>query len=334
MIHPWNRDLFQRLSADRERLPHALLLQGPRGVGKFDLAMELARWVLCEQPGEQGACGVCGACHWFEQGNHPDFRRVEPLENEAEEGEGAAPAKAARKGGRVIQVAQVREVTDFLGLSSHRGGWRAAVFHPAELMHTAAANALLKTLEEPPPRVLLILVSHQAGRLLPTVISRCRRIDLAVPSRQQALDWLRPQGLDHAETALDEAGGAPLLAVHYAGADYAERREAFIDLLANPERLDVCAAAESYKANHAEVWQWLVRWVHDLNLQRLSGGSRYFPQRAGDLTRLAQRADLARLLALQRLLGGAARSLRHPLNPALLLESWLLSYGQLFGGGR
>lgn len=330
MIHPWNAALFERLAADRERLPHALLLQGPRGVGKLDLAMELVHWLLCEQPSPQGSCGTCAACHWLEQGNHPDFRRVEPLEAEAEDGEG----KAAKKGGRVIQVAQVRDVTEFLALSAHRGGWRAAIFHPAEQMHAAAANALLKTLEEPPPRVLLILVSHQAGRLLPTVVSRCRRVDLAVPPREAALGWLRQQGLAGAESALDEAGGAPLLAGQFVDEAYAARRDEFLEILSRPERLDVCAVAEAYKGDHAEVWQWLARWLHDLNLQRQTGRSRYFPQRATDLARLSQRVDLGRLLHLQRQINLAARSLRHPLNPALLLESWLLSYGQLYGGGQ
>ena len=330
MIHPWNQDLFRRLTVDRERMPHALLIQGPRGIGKLDLAQELANWALCEQPSPQGACGACGACHWFAQGNHPDYRRVEPLEADRD-GEAGKEEKPAKKGGRVIKVEQVREVTEFLSLSSHRGGWRVAVFHPAELMQSAAANALLKTLEEPPERVLLILVSHQAGRLLPTVVSRCRRIDVALPARTPALEWLRAQavGADPA-SALDEAGGAPLLALRYAEPDYVERREAFLDRIGAPERLDVCGLAEAFKADPTEAWQWMNRWLYDLGLQRQAGRSRYFPQRAAVATRLSAGIEPAAFLRLQQTLTGAARILRHPLNATLLLESWLMQYAAMF----
>lgn len=331
MIHPWNQSLFGRLIADRERMPHAILLQGPRGIGKLDLAVGLARWALCEQPSAQGACGTCGACHWFGQGNHPDYRLVEPLEAREEEGEG----KAAKKGGRNIKVEQVREVTEFLNLTAHRGGWRVAIFHPAEMMQAAAANALLKTLEEPPARVLLILVSHQAGRLLPTVVSRCRRVDVSLPERGQALDWLRGQapGTDP-DAALDEAGGAPLLALSCLEPDYVSRRETFLDQLCAPDRLDVCALAEACKADPGEVWQWLSRWVHDIDLQRQAGRSRYFPQRADTAARLATNIDPTALLRMRQAMTGAARVLRHPLNTTLLLESWLMQYGGLFAAMR
>ncbi len=321
MIHPWNRALFQQLTADRERMPHALLLHGPAGVGKRDLGLALAQWSVCEAPVPEGACGLCDACNWFVQGNHPDYRYLEPKEEEVDEA-----GKVKKKASKEIKVDQVREISEFLCLSAHRGGWRSALIYPAELMNQAAANALLKTLEEPPPRVLLILVSHQPGRLLPTVRSRCRKVAVGLPATSVAMDWLREAGVAQPLDLLAEAGGAPLAAIGFAESERGERREMFLDRLANPAQLDVCAVAEAYKPLLAETWGWLMRWVHDALEQRLAGSSRYFPARTEVIARLAHQADLSGLLALERELAVAGRWLRHPLNPTLLLESWLIRY--------
>jgi len=321
VIHPWNRALFQQLTADRERMPHALLLHGPAGVGKRDLGLALAQWSVCGAPVPEGACGLCDACNWFVQGNHPDYRYLEPKEEEVDEA-----GKVKKKASKEIKVDQVREISEFLCLSAHRGGWRSALIYPAELMNQAAANALLKTLEEPPPRVLLILVSHQPGRLLPTVRSRCRKVAVGLPATSVAMDWLREAGVAQPLDLLAEAGGAPLAAIGFAESERGERREMFLDRLANPAQLDVCAVAEAYKPLLAETWGWLMRWVHDALEQRLAGSSRYFPARTEVIARLAHQADLSGLLALERELAVAGRWLRHPLNPTLLLESWLIRY--------
>ncbi len=330
MIHPWNASLFRQLTADPEHMPHALLLHGPTGVGKLELATELARWALCQQPTEDGACGVCDACNWFNQGNHPDFRRVEPVEPEGDDD--ASPAKKApKKGGRIIKVEAIREITEFLNLTAHRGGWRVALIQPAEFMNPAAANALLKTLEEPPARVLLLLISHQPGRLLPTVISRCRKVAVPLPERETALDWLRAAGLAEPASPLAEAGGAPLAALGYAEPERAARRDAFLDLLARPRQLDACQAAQTFQPVMAEAWGWLTRWTHDLLARRLAGLTHYFPSRTEALTRIAATSSLAELLAFQRELAQAGRWLRHPLNAQLLLESWLIRYSEIAG---
>lgn len=330
MIHPWNAALFRQLVADPAHMPHAILLHGPAGVGKLALATELARWALCEKPSNEGGCGVCDACNWFEQGNHPDFRRVEPVDPEAEDD---APArKTPKKGGRLIKVETIREITRFLELTSHRGGWRVALIQPAEYMNPAAANALLKTLEEPPARVLLLLVSHQVGRLLPTVVSRCRQVAVPLPAREPALAWLRDAGIGETfEALLAEAGGAPLTAFSYAEPERSSRRDAFLDLLAQPRQLDACQVAQTYQSGLAEAWGWLSRWLHDLLAQRLAGQTRYFPDRSDALARISAVSGLPELLAFQRELTQGGRWLRHPLNAALLLESWLIRYSEIAG---
>ena len=223
-IHPWNLPLWRELSHDRARLPHAVLLHGPRGVGKRDFALALAQWLLCEAPGEDGACGHCRACGWFEQGAHPDFRLLQPESENAEAG--------GKRSGQQIAIGAIRDLADFLGLVSHQGGWRVVLVQPAEAMNPAAANALLKTLEEPPAGVLLILVAHQPRRLLPTLLSRCRKLPFKLPPRDQALAWLEANGLQDAAASLDEVGGAPLLAAEYAEPERMERRRHFLAALA------------------------------------------------------------------------------------------------------
>ena len=217
-MHPWNQPIFDALGRRAERLPHALLLHGPRGTGKLALAERLAQRLLCESADlARRPCGACDACRWFLAGNHPDFRRLEPeaLSSQpvADEEEGV---RRSKKPSVVIKIEQVREFADFLNVGSHRGGLRVAVVHPAEDMNANAANALLKGLEEPPAGAIFLLVSHRPARLLPTVRSRCVAVPVPVPPREAALKWLSGQGVKDAERWLAYAGGAPLGALEYA----------------------------------------------------------------------------------------------------------------------
>lgn len=321
-VHPWNRALWDRLVQERDRLPHALLLHGMAGVGKRQLARTLAQWLLCETPGPEGGCGRCRSCVWLAQGGHPDLRVVEPKLDDAE-------GEKAKKGKRLITVGDVREVLDFLALSAHQGGWRVVLVEPAEAMNSAAANALLKTLEEPPPGVMLILVSHQPRRLLPTVLSRCRKLPVSPPDRDTALAWLAEQGLEDAEQMLREAGGAPLLAMDIADSERRGWRDRFLAALAGPAEQDWSELAQAMQPRLADAWGWLTRWVCDLIACHAGASARYFPQHAAALTHLAGRADTASLWTLYQELQAAGRWLHHPLNNQLQLESWLLRYASL-----
>src|SRR5207237_3181166 len=223
-MHPWNEPISESLKRARERLPHALLIHGPRGVGKLALAERLAQLLLCEHADPAARpCGICDGCRWYLGGNHPDFRRLEPEaiaklpppSEEAEEGS-EAPARRTKQPSLYILIEQVRELAGFLNVGSHRGRLRVALVHPAEDLYPNAANALLKSLEEPPSGAIFILVSHRPARLLPTVRSRCVAVPVPIPPADAALRWLASRGVQNAERWLAFAGGAPLQAVQYA----------------------------------------------------------------------------------------------------------------------
>lgn len=326
-FYPWQTEIWQQLIPARQNLPHALLLQGRKGVGKLDFARALAQGLLCEAPQPSGTgCGQCLACNWFAQGNHPDFRSIEPeaLADNVDEGE-----SKGKKASRQILIEQIRELAGLVNLSTHRNGMRVVLIHPAEAMNASAANALLKTLEEPPPHTLIILISHHAQSLLPTVRSRCRKLDFAVPPLEQSMNWLREQGVADPMPLLAQAGHAPLAALALAGDDSQEARRGFLNQLARPQTLDPISLAEkSEKMDQARMVRWLQQWMYDLVGWRLGGEIRYQPDFAAEIHALAPRVRLSQALEYQKELLTAQKNVHHPLNAQLLLEQLLLSYMQ------
>ena len=331
-LYPWQTDVWSRLLAARPALPHAILLQGRAGIGKLVLARAFAQTLLCEQTSDRGACGICPACVWFEQGGHPDFRLLEPAAlSQTSETDGAeSEAPSGKKASHKINVAQIRELADFINLTTHRNGMRIVLIHPAEAMNVQAANALLKTLEEPSADTLIILLSHQPQQLLATIRSRCQKMDVSMPSKEMAAAWLREQGVADAELCLAQVGYAPLRALSLNDPDYQAQRKAFLDQLRRPQAMDVVTLAESLlKLDLAEVISWLHKWVYDLLSAKLSGTIRYQLDYGPDLHALAKHVKLSVLLAYQRELLATQRVVQHPLNMQLLLEQLLLSYSKL-----
>lgn len=330
-LYPWQAEAWQQWFRLRARLPHALLLKGPQGTGKLDFAMSLAQSLLCERPRPDGlACGECPSCHWFGQDSHPDFRLIRPdalaEAEEAEEREGAR-----KKPSKQISVDQIRTLADFANLSAHQGGHRVVLIHPAEAMNVNAANALLKTLEEPSGRMLIILVSHKPQQLLPTILSRCLALPMPLPPAAESIAWLKQQGIADPAPLLAQAGFAPLQAAILAEQEAAhDEYERFMEEISRPAKLDAFGLAERLQGQEpAIIVHWLQQWCYDLGSAKFSGKVRYNAKLADLIKGLSGAMDGFDLLRYQNELTTARREASHPLNPKLLFESLLLSYRQL-----
>ena len=326
MIYPWHKSHFESVLERKDRLPHALLLRGIQGAGKLAFAEALARALLCERPNAGGrACGQCVACGWMEQGGHPDFRRLEP-EALAEPRE--AEQESDKKPSQEIKVEQVRAIAGFINVTSHRGGAKIVLIHPAEALNINAANALLKNLEEPPPRTYFLLVAHRWHQLLPTVKSRCQHVALPPPPAAMARDWLQQQGLREPEVALAQAGGAPLLAVQF-DEEYWRQRAQFLNAIA-ASGFDALGVAERMRdLEPGRVVGWLQKWSFDLPCHKVTGEVRYNPDFAPTIATVAAGLDLLETLRFHRHMVGLQRSVSHPLNARLFLEQLLLTYAAL-----
>ncbi len=345
-----HRDAWNQIQAAKatDRLAHALLLTGSAGIGKLAFAESVAASLLCDQPDIDGqACGTCTACTWHASGNHPDFRRLRPeaYSEEQPEAEDAKPtgAKADKKKSEQIRIDQVRALESFVQVGSHRGR-RVILIEPAEAMNEATANALLKSLEEPPPAVHFLLVSHAAERLLPTVRSRTRAIPMAVPTPAVALAQMAmiTPPLKHADLWLNRCAGALRFAVNLAQAaekhpnanDDALAEVGILDALQTQlplgDRMDPLALAKTCESlikgdqsglRLACLIDWLQRWTLDLQLVRLGSTPLVFPEQIVALQRLVAQLNDDALRAFPGFLLESRKLSGHPLNIKLFLES-------------
>jgi DNA polymerase-3 subunit delta' len=331
-IYPWQMNDWTNLQELLKRPPSGLLFRGTKGIGKLDLAVNFAQSLLCQQPDVSGfACGKCPSCHWFEQGSHPDFRLLQPetLSLDGGESDNFKPV-SGKKPSKQVSVDQIRGLADFFGMSSHQGGRRVIIIHPAETMNANAANALLKSLEEPTPGLLFILVSHKPQQLLPTILSRCQSFALSAPDTASATHWLKEQGVKDPADALAASGFAPLQAIQLDEQLGSEERDKLLRGMRQPASLDVFALAESLqKTEQVLVVQWLQQWSFDLASMKLSGRLRYHPGEEDTIKMLVASVAPLNLARLQKLLLTAKREAQHTLNPKLFFESLLLVYRQL-----
>jgi DNA polymerase-3 subunit delta' len=279
------------------------------------------------------------ACRLLAAGNHPDYRELQPGgPDESEEGAEAGPEPRAGKRGassRWIKVEQVRDLADFVHLAPHFGSRKAILILEADRLHPSAANALLKTLEEPPPGRQFLLVTHRPQRILATVRSRCVRLQFALPPADEALAWLAAQGVQDPRGALAWAGGAPLRALELAAPELAQARGWVVDrCLASPDGDPVQLSGDIGADGLTTLVDTMQRWCYDLLLVRLTGTPRYHVDRAQILHRTAMLVELTRLMRFSKELQSCMRLLEHPLNPRLVAESCLVGYRNLFTARR
>ena len=315
-IAPWIAAQRDQLLAQRG---HAWLLQGPSGLGQFELALELVRAWLCDAPSPHGACGQCGSCHAVAVHTHADLCVLMPETVMLALG-WPLPEKAQaeiddkkRKPSREIRVEAMRDAVEFCQRTSARGRGKAVLVYPAEQMNTITANALLKTLEEPPGDTRFVLASEAAHLLLPTIRSRCLGHTLHWPDEAQALQWLQAQGLapEVAQAQLRAAGGRAQDAL--AQAQAGRSPATWAQLPKALARGEVAALADFTPAQAINALQKL---CHDLQASACGAAPRYFA--AADLPPPPPLLALARWAqALTR----AARTAEHPFNTGLMLEA-------------
>jgi DNA polymerase-3 subunit delta' len=344
---PWQAAARQSLGQLLARQVHAVLLHGAAGIGKLDLALDTAETLLCEQRAADaafaeasaargGACGRCAGCVLIAAGHHPDLRVIRPqVLAEADgrtppglDGE-AAGADSRTRASREIRIEQIRELAEWATLTTHRGGPRVIVIEPAESLNTPASNALLKVLEEPPPRTVFLLVSHRVDETLPTLRSRCALLRVALPPPAEAIGWLQQQGIEQPQQRLIEAGGAPLLAAQSERNGLSpELHDRLLALLRKGARL---TAAELVAAVPRDVpvggsVALFQRWGWDFLAFSLAGVVRYHPQEVAALRQLATRWPVAEACSWMTELRIARSFADHPLNAKLAIEGMLLSY--------
>ena len=344
-LFPWQANSWQQILSMRERMPHAILLYGMEGIGKTLFAEHLAKSLLCESPSNQGhACEACLSCNWVSQYSHPDYRRIRPglLDEEdelnSEVGEGAGEgelekksAKASKAPSKEILIEQVRAIAQFMNMSTHRSGTRVLLLYPAEALNMHAANALLKSLEEPNPNTVFILVSHRLDRLLPTILSRCHKIALSVPTSEQAYAWLVQQGLPDAQAWLAQQGGAPLLALAAAQSEDAQDLEAFLQAIGQPStEMSLKLAEKMHKLELPKIVACLQRWLYDIFSYKQCQKIRYYPKYTAEIRHLAGRASNEELMRLQKNVLDRQAIAAHPLSARLFLEDMLLEYSSAF----
>ncbi|MBC7620108.1 MAG: DNA polymerase III subunit delta' [Candidatus Saccharibacteria bacterium] len=315
-VPPWIATQAKLLLAHKG---HAWLLHGPSGLGQYGLAMELARAWLCEQPGEAGACGKCGSCHAIDVRTHADLCVLMPETTLLELGWPLAEKAQSeiddkkRKPSKEIRVDAMRDTVEFSQRTSARGRGKVVLVFPAEQMNTITANALLKTLEEPPGDVKFVLASESAHQLLPTIRSRCLGHAMHWPDAQASQQWLHSRGFDagQAQLLLKAMGGRPEDVVAFAasGRDPA----AWSSLPKAVARGDTAFFKDWTLPQTIDA---LHKLCHDLMAQHAGAAPRFFA--AADL---GSGVPLALLSEWAKALSRNMRTMDHPFNAGLMLEA-------------
>jgi DNA polymerase-3 subunit delta' len=329
---PWIAAQARQLLGQRG---HAWLLQGPSGLGQYELAYALVRAWLCDQASADGACGHCASCHAIDVHAHTDLAVLMPetvmleLGWPLSEKSQAEIDKKERKPSREIRVDAMRDMLEFAQRTSGRGRGKAVLIYPAERMNPVTANALLKTLEEPPGDVRFVLASEAAHLLLPTVRSRCLGHTMAWPAAADALAWLVAQGCPSPDAAvlLRAAGGRPSDALRRAALN-AERAPSAKSAAQHwhqlPQALAKGDATVLADMPPAQVIDTLQKLCHDLLAQACAAPPRFFD--AADLPVMpAHRSSPDPIWTVltdwARSLAQAARTAEHPYNPGLMVEA-------------
>ncbi len=326
-VYPWQESLWQQL-AGRAQHAHAYLLHGPAGIGKRALAERLMARLLCLSPNGLDACGNCKSCHLLAAGTHPDNFVLEPEEAD-----------------KPIKVDQVRELVEFVVQTAQLGGRKVVLLEPAEAMNLNAANALLKSLEEPSGNTVLLLISHQPSRLLPTIKSRCVQQACPLPSEAVSLVWLAQalpeQGDEERADLLTLAAGSPLAALRMHAQGVREQRAQAVEGVKKllKQQVSPSQLAESWNALPLNLlFDWFCDWAQLMLRYQLTRDEEGLGQ--ADMRKvvqyLADKTAQDKVLAIQEWLLAQRQKVmgKANLNRVLLLEALLVQWAALPATGR
>ncbi len=307
-LEPHWKFFLERLKQDR--MAHAIMIEGPVGSGKNVLAVAMVAKLLCSADLPE-ACGECRSCGLLKGGGaHPDRFELQPEEDS-----------------KIIKVDQIRQLIGSLNLTTSVSDRKVAYIHPADVMNNNAANALLKSLEEPAGDAVIILVSSDASRLPVTIRSRCQSIVINQPDQQQVLRWLattNDRPVEDLQAILQAAGGSPLRALHYLDSPELDAFRSvtggLADLLDRPASASMVAARLG-ELDEDDVWRWLSMCTAEAVKCVLSGQTiPWLPTSAGlqekTLLDLQQQADINRRMSASSVRGD------------LLLQDWLIRWAE------
>ncbi|MGO2453333.1 DNA polymerase III subunit delta' [Pseudomonas taetrolens] len=322
--YPWQDSLWQQM-AGRAQHAHAYLLHGPAGIGKRALAERLMASLLCKTPAGLEACGTCKSCALLAAGSHPDNYILEPEEAD-----------------KAIKVDQVRDLVSFVVQTAQLGGRKVVLVEPVESMNINAANALLKSLEEPSGNTVLLLVSHQSSRLLPTIRSRCVQQACPLPSEALSLEWLVKALPDSSPEERVElltlAAGSPLVAVKLQAQGVREQRAAVVEGVKKLLKRELSASqlVESWKAIPLLLlFDWFCDWASLILRYQLTQDEEGLglADMRKVLQYLAQKAPQEKVLSIQDWILAQRQKVlgKANLNRDLLLEALLVQWANLPG---
>ena len=325
-VYPWQTALWQQL-AGRTQHAHAYLLHGPAGIGKRALAERLMALLLCKSPVALQPCGQCKSCHLLAAGSHPDNYVLEPEEAD-----------------KPIKVDQVRALVNFVVQTAQLGGRKVILVEPTEAMNLNAANALLKSLEEPSGDTVLLLISHQPSRLLPTIKSRCVQQACPLPSERVSLEWLGEALPGTSEQEIREllylAAGSPLAAVRLQAQGVREQRALVVEGVKklHKQQISVSQLAEGWKEVPLPLlFDWFCDWAHLILRYQLTQDEQGLgpTDMAKVVQYLAQKAPQSKVLSIQEWLLQQRQKVlgKANLNRVLLLEALLVQWASLPGPG-
>jgi DNA polymerase-3 subunit delta' len=344
-LYPWLEEPFEKLNSNE--LPQAILIYGAKDIGKLQFGIHLTKFLLCESKIKKfKACEECDACRWFSAGNHPDFLHALPEDQENQlnftgfddSSSSSNNSGDDKKLSKFIRIDQIRKIISNLETSSHRGNKKIVLIYPVEAMQTAAANSLLKSLEEPPQDVLMILITHQLDQILPTIRSRCRLLPISQPKIEVGLNWLKSElntlklSSSDIESIYRENGGSILKSFEQLkNGQSSNEGLGIVNYLLKSTQLNQQDISEIIgKTSIETLIITLQKWIQDLLLVKHHVDARYFPNQIPKLGTSINQISIEKLLIFSNNLKVAKKHSTHPLNNRIQSEQLLIEYVHIF----